>query len=551
MTRLLLWRGAEVGPYPIPEEPPDPTSPTPPSVTLPDYAVWVEESDGTKVTRIPKAACRKFRLEADGIGTAEYEVPFGAQGLLQLVQNMARTDSEGVVPNLYGGRVALYRDGIVVHRGPVTAWDTDTVRSIHTITVGEAHEDLTGIVVGDAERTNWFTGGDFEGGLPSGTNYAISTPTIVTSPVARGDQAMRVDGGIAGGYRAFVVNLPVSTTQRNLWHVSGHIYVPTGQAWPFGITVRPIHDGVGQNVTYQGLTSAEDEDATGRFVRLEVPTIVCPLGLATFQLSIYCHAAPSTQPVYDEIRVSRNDSESVAEGGDVAQMPSTLAQAAITKGSLGWTRKAWPAGVTLDDGFRYPHSEHANTWSAMTDEQWLADVSMYFRHDRNQLWIGPRSRLGRNRRDLQIGPRTDGGSYGGSIRPPSWDGSQVVTAAIALGEASDSVTREEAGYDSGAGPPREYVEAAPDGTALNRLDHYARQLVADLGDARGTVPIILDRPRGGRTSADWLRKGVHVLDRIRVRTVADPIDVSGWYEIVAIEVTPSDGDHMTIETVPV
>jgi len=58
----------------------------------------------------------------------------------------------------------------------------------------------------------------------------------------------------------------------------------------------------------------------------------------------------------------------------VAQMPSTLAQAAITKGSLGWTRKAWPAGVTLDDGFRYPHSEHANTWQAMTDEQWLAAI---------------------------------------------------------------------------------------------------------------------------------------------------------------------------------
>lgn len=446
-----------------------------------------------------------------------------------------------------GVRCWIVRDGQIVWRGFTDGYDPDTSRGIVRIRLMDDLEHYARQLAGDAERNNYADGWAAETWTEEGD--ATYTTTTTATYTADGATAFVVDGGTDGGYLEFA--FPVddsSAANQQVYHSSVWMYVDPGDEWPFTITAQLRWDGGGAGKFVNGKATWDeyDTDATGRLVRLEVEPLTVPAAQTDVEYVVYLHARPSTTVYYSALQIARNDNVGVGKGGDVGTLVGTLLQYAIDQDPnyLPISRRSQLTGVTLTEGMIYPHSEHPELWSCISD--WFHEVEIRMHHGRGRVESGPS--IGRTFTQLQVGPIDGGGHYGGAVQPSAVNGRDRSTQVIALGAARDTVTRDERAA-VGTGPRWMSVISAPDGTLPKDLTAIATGELEALEDPGGVTTVQLRTPYGHRTPGDWLRFDLTACDKFTTRIDAGPSVTSGTMTVDRLTVFPTDGDRCEVDLV--
>lgn len=443
----------------------------------------VEEYSGTLLT--------KSRTD---VATAKVTIPAGCPGL-------AWFRAANGKPKVGFPWVRIEADGVPRFRGYLGSssdievnWQANTVTFTLTAMVGL----LDRVVFGDAQRSNEIVNGDMEDGTSDWATGGADLTIASTTFSRRGTKGLQLNVGASGGYAYQFVSLPLSPNTQ-IWHVAAEQFRFPGQAQGFGLVVTLAVDGdvVG---SYASKVPSELEHATGTWLSWICDPIHVDGGHSSVVLVVALHAAPFTNPVWDEAVASRNENTSVTPGNDVSALVATAAKYALDKLDLPTGRQVFSTGTTLADGYTYPHSEHAQILSAMLE--W-PQVEIRYDAVTDRIIIAPR--IGVDRDDLCL---ADG--WAPVIESVDVSGAATATRVISNGpDRGDEVTRmESAATLPDADIILEDIDQAPDGITPKDLDKRPLSILAQRSEPGIALKVSLPTPSGGRCPADWLERKV-------------------------------------------
>lgn len=442
--------------------------------------------------------------------------------------------------------VVIHRDGAPVARG----YPFDITEDVGTGWVTLRLRDLTGLLgavtFGQATRVNYLPDGDMEAAdTTAWQEHEDATCTKVTTHTLLGTRALSIDGGAGGGWvsQVFDTTTPANSDTLQVFSVSAWMRVDPGDQWPYGIVVRRVYDGGGPgNTDAYGpeYDATNDAGKTGQWVKLQVGPIPVEPDRSG-QLIVELYAAPGTTVLWDEVRISRDDNTSATPGDDLAVLLQTMIDHGRTKNDLGFTIRAITTGITLAEGFAYPHRERAEVLASLND--WVGQVDWRYSARRHRLEVGLPGSIGTSRRSLAFG-----GGWRNEVLSARWTDDEVVTSWTLLRDQDDGVTADNGSYVvPDAAILRERVESGPPRAMPKELDLLAEAKASRSARPAASPTVRLAPPSGGRTPGDWIEL-VNAGDRVPVNNGGrTPWNQTYTARLMSLVVRPVDGDAVDIE----